>query len=573
MTGGPDLIDPSFGSADCSLAFGHSGIERAYYVVTSGVAVADVGHALRELHALPVGPDGHVGIPEQITSERALVEELGQLLRQSQGLRLSGSRRVERDQPDQSGRDVRGREVAGPVERVEARDRQRRGVPNVVQPGGSVQQLGVIAEVRAQATSAGSHVLNVHPSARKLRAEKISGRLLGPLHQLHPSSLRRSLSVPTVQHQVRQSDSRSSGVAAGQRRSPAIVFKLSLLVQGGACRRRAALCLMPPQALARGVRPPAGPRAARGCNTVTAMTMSLPSVSLRGMSENIAWPWRGCPEHSEQTSSSDAVALRVGQIDHGMQLIAVAIEQSAHSVNSVKLSNELSALACYTRSFRGLRAATVLAMEGLYLEARVYLRDVYESAGLGRLLAMNPKKADDWLLRERWIKDNEVRQYVEKFTMPGGSEGSSPYREYYRQASELHHPTMRGCLPLILDSADAICVPRLESSFDSDILDKILHEIAVECTFVCFTMINAAASPDIIWPEWRKAVHELAMSLVGDSDLDHLKRDWDADQERFDAIASHVLAGDDAEQAIDQHPNSVRNTVRRSRESIEESND
>jgi len=34
-------------------------------------------------------------------------------------------------------------------------------------------------------------------------------------------------------------------------------------------RRRAALCLMQPRALARGVRPPAGPRAARGCHRAT----------------------------------------------------------------------------------------------------------------------------------------------------------------------------------------------------------------------------------------------------------------------------------------------------------------
>jgi hypothetical protein len=33
------------------------------------------------------------------------------------------------------------------------------------------------------------------------------------------------------------------------------------------CGRRAALFPMQPQALARGVRPPAGPRAARGCAT------------------------------------------------------------------------------------------------------------------------------------------------------------------------------------------------------------------------------------------------------------------------------------------------------------------
>lgn len=46
------------------------------------------------------------------------------------------------------------------------------------------------------------------------------------------------------------------------------VFRLPYLFKaapGGAWRRRAALCPMQPEALARGVRPPAGPRAARDC--------------------------------------------------------------------------------------------------------------------------------------------------------------------------------------------------------------------------------------------------------------------------------------------------------------------
>src|SRR5690349_4110114 len=126
------------------------------------------------------------------------------------------------------------------------------------------------------------------------------------------------------------------------------------------------------------------------------------------MAQNIPWPWRGGPEHAAEMHASEIVRTRVHQIDRGLDLIAWAIQRTTASVNALKASNELSALACYTRAFRGLRAATILATEGLYLEARVYMRDVYESAGLGRLLAMNPKKADKWLLQERWIKDNEV---------------------------------------------------------------------------------------------------------------------------------------------------------------------
>src|SRR5690242_1768983 len=40
---------------------------------------------------------------------------------------------------------------------------------------------------------------------------------------------------------------------------------LPYLVKAAPCGRRAATCPMQPHALARGVRPPAGPRAARGC--------------------------------------------------------------------------------------------------------------------------------------------------------------------------------------------------------------------------------------------------------------------------------------------------------------------
>ena len=50
--------------------------------------------------------------------------------------------------------------------------------------------------------------------------------------------------------------------------SSARVIRISILVQGGALRApREPICPMQPQALARGVRPPAGPRAARGCES------------------------------------------------------------------------------------------------------------------------------------------------------------------------------------------------------------------------------------------------------------------------------------------------------------------
>jgi hypothetical protein len=261
---------------------------------------------------------------------------------------------------------------------------------------------------------------------------------------------------------------------------------------------------------------------------------------------------------------STRVPHRVQQITRGLDLIAHLIAQSADSLNEhAKTSNELAAVACFARAFRGLRAATILATEGLYLEARVYVRDVYESAGLGRLLAREPKKADDWLQRERWVKDNEVRQYAENFTAPGEDPANSPYREYYRVASALHHPTARGCLPLLLAGPNEPCRPRLASEYDGDELDGVLREIAAETTFVCYTMINATAEQAAVDPLWRRAVAELTKEVARDVDWSHLDRNWIADQQAFDELRAHVVGADGIDQELDLHPNSVRNVKNR----------
>ncbi|HEX5405068.1 MAG TPA: hypothetical protein VFX16_22520 [Pseudonocardiaceae bacterium] len=278
----------------------------------------------------------------------------------------------------------------------------------------------------------------------------------------------------------------------------------------------------------------------------------------------IAWYWRGGPEHAEQMNRSERILARLPQVNQGLDLIAYVIDLSAASMNDgTQTSNELAAVSCYTRAFRALRAATILALEGLYLEARVYIRDVYESAGLARMLAKEPRKADDWLQRERWVKDNEVRQYAEKFTAPGEDPKNSPYREYYRIASELHHPTARACIPLVLAGPNERCRPRLASEYDENELDEVLREIAMEAVFVCFTMINAAVDQSVIYPPWRKAVVDLAEVLSADLDWSHLDRDWTADQESFDELRAHVIGADAIKQELDQNPNSFQNVQKR----------
>lgn len=281
------------------------------------------------------------------------------------------------------------------------------------------------------------------------------------------------------------------------------------------------------------------------------------------MTEQLPWAVRGFPEHDQHIAQSPSASLRLSQVSRGLDLLAYVIETSAKGVNFSRTTNTLAAIACYTRAFRGLRAATSLVLNGFYLEAKIYLRDVYESAGLARMLAVKPQKADDWLLRDRWVKDNEVRQYIESVLMPGVPADQSPYREYYRQSSELHHPTRRGCLPLVLDSPTAECIPKLIPTFDEDQFESGLREIAAEAVFVGFTVINAASNDAAIDPDWRRALAELAQEITAGVDMSHLDRDWEADEARFADLQSHVIDANGIDAELNRQANSVRNILRR----------
>jgi hypothetical protein len=280
--------------------------------------------------------------------------------------------------------------------------------------------------------------------------------------------------------------------------------------------------------------------------------------------ETAPWPWRGVDEHHAVGTQSEAVSRALGYIFYGLDLMEHMIAMITDNLNETeKATNTLSALSCYTRAFRGIRAATILATNGLYLESRVYGRDVYESSSLGRMLAKRPDKADQWLLADRWINDNEVRQYAQQFTAPGTPITESVYREYYRIASDLHHPTAKSCVPLVLTDPSSPCAPRLASEYDEKTFVDVLHEIALECGFVCLTMINAAASPEVIPPDWKRAVTEFVTEIGEGVDWSHLERDWEDESRRFNDLAAHVVAADQLDEILDSHPNSLDNVRRR----------
>ncbi|MEU8415961.1 hypothetical protein AB0C24_24515 [Amycolatopsis japonica] len=276
--------------------------------------------------------------------------------------------------------------------------------------------------------------------------------------------------------------------------------------------------------------------------------------------EQVPWPWRGLDQHTEEAQSSEKVGIWLGRIYEGLDLIAYMINLATTSLNETeKATNVLAALACYTRAFRGIRAATILSTSGLYLEARVYARDIYESASLARMLANRPDKADSWMLANRWINDNEVRQYAQNFTAPGMPIQDSAYRQYYQLASDIHHPTARACLPLVLTDPSSPCAPQLTPDYNEDALSNSLAEIALECGFVCLTMINAAAGPEVIPPLWRQAVTEFITAIGAGADWAHLERDWQAEADLFADLATHVVPADQLAALLRDHPNSLDN--------------
>jgi hypothetical protein len=118
---------------------------------------------------------------------------------------------------------------------------------------------------------------------------------------------------------------------------------------------------------------------------------------------------------------------------------------------------------------------------------------------------------------------------------------------------------MRGTLPLVLRDPAGDCEPQLESHFDMSSLDSVLREIAIETTFVCFTMIMAVSDEAVIDPDWRRTVNELAIELAEGFDMSHLLRDWGEARQRFDELQRHVVTGPELEAGLARHPNSVYN--------------
>lgn len=199
--------------------------------------------------------------------------------------------------------------------------------------------------------------------------------------------------------------------------------------------------------------------------------------------------------------------------------------------------NELAAAVTLARCYRQLQASWVVTSHGFHAEARNLLRAVYESAGLARVLAKDPKLADQWLRDGKWFPDVRVRQWLSDVRRDSAEEVEK-YRHFYTEASAWAHPTAESCMVQISVEEDHFHLdPHIK--FDETVCKETVALLASTSLFACFAFRNAVVDERAIDPAWRKDLYELAREMSNEP-MPHLERDWGAEQVHYDAVMANL---------------------------------
>jgi len=289
----------------------------------------------------------------------------------------------------------------------------------------------------------------------------------------------------------------------------------------------------------------------------------FPTWKKEGLPDPLA---EGDVDHLAATKESDDAATRL--VRSGLFLIGWLIEQ-APGPWAITCSNDFAAIACFARSFRQVRAATLLAHFGYYTEVPTVLRAAYEAGGVGRYLAHNPDKADKWIEKttwspdsaEGWVPDRKVREWF-------GDTDERAYSAIYGVLSKGAHPTAASCIPALKIDEDGY-LPRIRTEYEEDAFQESLMEILGVTLWLCFALKNAVANPDLIRPDWTHAVADYAnevADLIGERvgvrpDFSHLQKDWDAEYAKYEAILKRVSVGAEARDMVARHQEKLRRQV------------
>ncbi len=264
----------------------------------------------------------------------------------------------------------------------------------------------------------------------------------------------------------------------------------------------------------------------------------------------------GDAEH--QAATAEVYGPVLDRIVRGLDLLFFALERSADCEVSPPAPNSTAALACLSSSFRGIRAATLLAVQGYLTEARTIVRRTYEAAALGRMLAKEPHLAERWLEKGEWFPDGKVREWFGVQSPPGDER--SCYQDFYREAGAYAHPTFRSTVPLIVEGG-RLSRMSLDTKLEPGNALVVFREIAAEAVFVCLAARNAMASLDVLGPDWIKSLDELATDIG--ADLPKLRQNYDSAAADYERFVAQVMPASEVDRYLQEHPNSLDNIMRR----------
>jgi len=264
----------------------------------------------------------------------------------------------------------------------------------------------------------------------------------------------------------------------------------------------------------------------------------------------------GDAEHQAATAKTYGAIL--DRIVRALDLLFFALERAADCEVSPPAPNSTAALACLSSAFRGIRAATLLAVQGYSTEARTIVRRTYETAALARMLAKDAHLAERWFEKGEWFPDRKVRQWFGVQSQPGDEHSS--YQDFYREASAYAHPTVKSTVPLIV--ADGrLSRMSLDTKPEPGEALVVLREIAAEALFVCLAARNALASPDSLGPDWTKSLEELATDIG--VDLPNLRTNYDSAAAKYERFVAQIMPASEVDRYLQEHPNGYDNTKRR----------
>ncbi|TDO27241.1 hypothetical protein EV643_1641 [Kribbella sp. VKM Ac-2527] len=217
----------------------------------------------------------------------------------------------------------------------------------------------------------------------------------------------------------------------------------------------------------------------------------------------------GHAQHIE--AALEVLGETLDRLNMCLGLLTWGLDAGSNSNRQAPFANDLGALACFTRAYRGLRACISLCVHGYYVDVEANIRTVYEAAGLGRMLAKSPELAEKWLHKGTWVPDKDVRTFIEAQVLLENQE--SPYQKYYKLASAAAHPSASSTVPLVFDEAGEIGA-QLEPRFDESRCLSAGREIMVGAVFTLFAMQRASADVSEFPTWWRQALRFSHRALV-----------------------------------------------------------